>query len=125
MSIEIQRKKNLHMIRLESALFMESDEDIVKQTVEQALAAGVKNFIFSVSIASSFQQAVVSRLLVWCREKVRPDNGQLLFFENDTGQGCAFGTLCESLQIPMYYHRYKIKTKIDRGSAAMAGPAAC
>jgi hypothetical protein len=90
------------MIRLAADGFMESDETAVKEIVERALCADVKDFILSVSGGSRSNHAVIARLLHWCGERVRQNSGQLFFFEKNTGGECVFGSLCDALRIPMY-----------------------
>jgi hypothetical protein len=106
MSIETQRKTTIQMIWLKSDMFMESDEGDVKKIVEQALHIGLRKFLFSVSVFSLSNLAVITRLLLWCIETVRKNNGQLFFFERGMGEECVFGSLCESLQVPMYRNRF-------------------
>jgi hypothetical protein len=94
------------MIWLTSDMFMESDVGDVKKIVEQALHLGLRKFLFSVSVFSLSNLAVITRLLLWCIETVRKSNGQLFFFERGSGEKCVFGSFCESLQIPMYRNRF-------------------
>jgi hypothetical protein len=101
MSIQTKRHDTYQMIRLESDMVMESDVDAVKNTVEQALQVGVKRFVFSVSIGPLANRMVISRLLLWCKQAIMHQKGQLLFVEKKHGGESVFGTLCESLHIPM------------------------
>jgi hypothetical protein len=102
MSVETKRHDTYQVIRLESDMFMESDETAIKNTIEQALQVGVKRFVFSVSIGSLTNKMVISRLLLWCKQAIWRGKGQLLFVEKNQGQESIFHTLCESLHIPMY-----------------------
>jgi hypothetical protein len=102
MSIETKRHDTYQVIRLESDMFMESDEGEVKNTVEQALRVGVKRFVFSVQVGSLTNRKAISHLLLWCKETIWRNKGQLLFVEKNHGEASVFGTLCESLHIPVY-----------------------
>ena len=83
-------------------MVMESDTEGVKHIVEQALVVGIRNFVFSVAVGSLSNRAVISHLLLWCTEAIRRKQGQLLFVEKNDGEKCVFGSLCESLHIPIY-----------------------
>ena len=101
MSVESKQHDTYQMIRLESDMVMESDADAVKNAVEQALRAGVKRFVLSVSIGPMANRMVISRLLLWCKQTIMHQKAQLLFVEKKQGGESVFGTLCESLHIPM------------------------
>ncbi len=102
MSIETKRHNNFQVIRLVSDMVMESDEKAIKHTIEQALLVGKKKFVFSVSIGSLTNRVAISRLLLWCKETIWRNEGQLLFLEKNGGEKSVFGDICESLHIPMY-----------------------
>jgi hypothetical protein len=102
MSIETTRHDTFQVIRLDTDMVMESDTNAVKNTVEQALLVGVKRFVFSVSIGSLTNRMAISRLLLWCKQTIFRNKGQLLFVEKNHGGESVFGTLCESLHIPVY-----------------------
>ncbi|MBN2188469.1 MAG: hypothetical protein JW699_03365 [Chitinispirillaceae bacterium] len=102
MSVETKRHDTYQIIRLETDMVMESDTAAIKNTIEQALQAGIKRFVFSVSIGSLTNKMVISRLLLWCKQTIRRHKGELLFVEKNRGQGSVFSTLCESLHIPLY-----------------------
>jgi hypothetical protein len=121
MSIETHRKTSILLIRLAADTFAASDENIVKQTVEQALSAGIRDFLLSVSMHPAFNLAAITRILVWCSDAVRGKNGQLLLFERGGGEGCVFGPLCESLRIPMYRHRFPAPTTALGGASPGPG----
>ena len=101
MSIEFKRRNNFLILRLSSDTVTESDENAVKDTVEQALRVGVKNIVFSVLIGSLPDRVAISRLLRWCKETISRDKGQLLFLEKNGGDKSVFGDICEALHIPM------------------------
>jgi hypothetical protein len=102
MSIHTSHNGTTQIIRLETDMVMESDENAIKNTIEQALKVGTINFILSVSIGSLIHRAIISRLLEWCKVTIWRQKGQLLFIEKNTDGKCIFGPLCESLHIPMY-----------------------
>jgi hypothetical protein len=102
MSIHTNRNGSTQVIRLETDMVMESDENAIKNTIEQALKAGTINFVLSVSIGSLVHRAIISRLLQWCKETIWRSKGKLIIVEKNDGEACVFGTLCESLQIPIY-----------------------
>jgi hypothetical protein len=102
MSIHTNRSGSTQVIRLETDMVMESDENAIKNTIEQALKVGTINFILSVSIGSLVHRAIISRLLLWCKETIWRKKGKLLFIEKNDGEKSIFGPLCESLHIPMY-----------------------
>jgi len=102
MSIETKLHSTFQVIRLDTDMVMESDTTAVKHTVEQALQVGVKRFVFSVSIGSLTNRMAISRLLLWCKQTIFHNKGQLLFVEKNHGGESVFGTLCESLHIPLY-----------------------
>lgn len=102
MCVETKRHDTYQVIRLESDMVMESDAGAIKNTVEQALEAGIKRFVFSVSVGSLTNKMVISRLLLWCKQAIQHSKGELLFVEKNHGQESVFGTLCDSLHIPLY-----------------------
>lgn len=102
MSVDVKRHDTYQIIRLETDMVMESDTAAIKNTIEQALQVGIKRFVFSVSIGSLTNKMVISRLLLWCKQTIRHGKGELLFVEKNHGQKSVFGTLCESLHIPLY-----------------------
>ena len=102
MSIETKRHDTFQVIRLDTDMLMESDTNAIKNIVEQALRVGVKKIVFSVSIGSLTNRMAISRLLLWCKQTIWRNKGQLLFVEKNHGGESVFGTLCESLHIPMY-----------------------
>jgi hypothetical protein len=102
MCIRTNRDGSTQVIRLETDTVMESDENDIKNIIEQALKAGIKNFVFSVSIGSLTNRRIISRLLEWCKDTIWCQEGTLLFIEKNDGENCIFGPLCESLHIPMY-----------------------
>lgn len=97
---------------------MVSDENAIKNIIEQALKVGIKNFIFSVSIGALTNRALISRLLRWCKDTIWRQEGKLLFIEKNNGEECIFGPLCESLHIPMYQNT---KTSLVETSRATKG----
>jgi hypothetical protein len=102
MSVDTKRHDTYQVIRLETDMLMESDEGEVKNTVEQALRVGIKKFVFSVTIGSLANRKAISHLLLWCKETIWRNKGQLLFVEKNNGGESVFGALCESLHIPVY-----------------------
>lgn len=102
MSIETKRHGNFLILRLASDTVVESDENAVKDTVNQALHVGVKNIVFSVLIGSLTNRVAIARLLLWCKETICRDKGQLLFLEKNGGEKSIFADICETLHIPMY-----------------------
>ena len=81
---------------------MESDENALKNIVEQALLVGIKNFVFSVLIGSLTNRTTISRLLLRCKEIIWRNEGKLLFLEKNGGENSVFTDICETLHIPMY-----------------------
>lgn len=118
MSIHTSRNDSTQIIRLETDMVMDSDENAIKSTIEQALKVGIKQFVFSVSIGSIANRAVISRLLRWCKDMIWCDDGKLLFIEKNDSEECVFGELCESLHIPIYQN---INTSIVETSKAAKG----
>jgi hypothetical protein len=102
MSIHTSHNGTTQIIRLETDMVMESDENAIKNTIEQALKVGTVNFVLSVSIGSLVHRAIISRLLLWSKETIWRKKGKLLFIEKNDGGKSIFGPLCESLHIPMY-----------------------
>jgi hypothetical protein len=102
MSIQASRRDAFQIIRLETDMVMESDQNAIKNIIEQELQVGTKNFVFSVSIGALTNRSAISRLLLWCKETIWRQKGTLLFIEKNNGGKCVFGSLCESLHIPMY-----------------------
>jgi hypothetical protein len=102
MSIHTNRNGSTQVIRLETDMVMESDENAIKNTIEQALKVGTINFVLSVSIGALVHRAIISRLLLWCKETIWRSKGKLIIVEKNDGEACVFGALCESLHIPMY-----------------------
>jgi hypothetical protein len=101
MSIETQKTDSYFVIRLVSDMVMESDVSGVKNIVEQALKTGIKRFVFSVSIGSLANRMAISRLILWCNQTIKHHKGQMLFVEKNPEEASVFGTLCESLKIPI------------------------
>jgi hypothetical protein len=118
MSVNTNRIGSTQIIRLETDMIMESDENSVKETVNLALEAGIKEFVLSVSIGSLTNRRIISRLLHWCKETIWRQKGQLLFVEKNDGDKCIFGPLCESLHIPMSQN---IDTALVKTSKAEKG----
>ena len=102
MCVRVNRNGSAQIIRLETDMVMESDVNTVKETVDQALAAGIKEFVLSVSIGSLTNRRIISQLLHWSRETIWRKDGELLFLEKNNGTESIFGPLCESLNIPMF-----------------------
>jgi hypothetical protein len=102
MSINTSHTDTVQVIRLETDMVMESDENAIKYTIDQALKVGTVNFVLSVSIGSLIHRAIISRMLQWCKETIWRKKGKLLFIEKNNNGVCIFGPLCESLHIPMY-----------------------
>ncbi len=75
MSIETKHHNNFLIIRLVSDMVMESDENALKNIVEQALLVGIKNFVFSVLIGSLTNRTTISRLLLRCKEIIWRNEG--------------------------------------------------
>ena len=101
MCVRVNRNGSSEIIRLETDMVMESDVNTVKETVDRALADGIKEFVLSVSIGSLTNRRIISQLIYWCRETIWRKNGELLFIEKNNGDESIFGPLCESLNIPM------------------------
>jgi hypothetical protein len=101
MCVHVNRSGSSEIIRLETDMVMESDVDTVKETVDRALADGIKEFVLSVSIGSLTNRRIISGLIEWCSKTIRHQKGKLLFVEKNDGGECVFGPLCESLHIPL------------------------
>jgi hypothetical protein len=102
MSIHTGYSDTFHIVRLETDMVMDSDENAIKHIIEQALQKGTRNFIFSVSIGALANRIIISHLLHWCKETIGRQKGKLIFIEKNDGGKCVFASLCESLHIPMY-----------------------
>ena len=107
MTVESKRHTTFLMVRLIADKEIEADTEAVKAAIEQGLQTGIKHFILSASAASVYNRVAVSRILRWCKEKIRPAGGKLLFFELNSGEGCFLETACEALDIPMFKNSAK------------------
>jgi len=102
MTVEFKRRATFHLVRLIADKEIEADVEVIKESIEKGLQAGIKHFIFSASTATVYNRVVVSRLLRWCKKKILPAEGKLLFYELDSGEGRFLETVCKSLEVPMF-----------------------
>lgn len=102
MSIETSEMNSFQVIRLVSDMVTESDEKAIHHFIQQALSAGNKKFLFSVSVGSLTNRNAMLRLLLGCKEVIEGHGGKLLFLEKNDAERSAFGGICDSLHIPMY-----------------------
>jgi hypothetical protein len=103
MSIKIERKKGIQIIRMTSDTVTESDAVSVRTVVEMALAGGIRNFILSIVEKSLADHEMVSNLITYCEKTVKRGPGliSLVVTPADGGKGL-YSSGDSSLSIPIY-----------------------
>ena len=112
MTIEMECRCDVQIIRFTSDSVTESDGTAILSTIELALSRGIGNILFSVEMGSLSNQLVISRLLLQCSEMLRRRKGRLQFVEKCRGEKSVFRTICDSLHIPIYESEEKFAEKV-------------
>ena len=103
MSIKIERKKGIQIIRMMSDTITESDAVSVRTVVEMALSAGIRNFILSIMERSLAEQVLLSNLIEYCEKTVQRGNGLIsLVVTPVDGRESLYRGSKSSLGIPVY-----------------------
>jgi hypothetical protein len=100
MSIFAERRDRIQIIRFISDSITESDMAAIKVCIANALAEGIGDVVFAVTVGSLSNQLVISRLLLQCSEIIRRKQGRLRFVEEAQNGKSVFHNICGSLRIP-------------------------